>query len=275
MVNSAAAPAKVNLTLHVTGRRADGYHLLDSLVAFAGVGDRISVRPASDLSLSVAGPEAAEVPRDENNLVLKAARFMGVGDAAITLHKDLPVASGIGGGSSDAAATLKALAWMCGQPIPAGTEALGADVPVCLAAKASRMRGIGENVETVPSLPPVWCVLVNPRAALSTAAVFGALGRRDNPPMPDEIPSFGAAQDLALWLSGQRNDLEDPAVSCEPAIGPVLAALSAIPGCLLARMSGSGATCFGLFEDETRARDAAAAISRENPKWWVRAAALS
>ncbi|MHC0054211.1 4-(cytidine 5'-diphospho)-2-C-methyl-D-erythritol kinase [Actibacterium sp. D379-3] len=277
MATEAFAPAKVNLTLHVTGQRSDGYHLLDSLVAFADVGDRVTVSAAADrLSLVVVGPQAGGVPVDDSNLVLKAARFLGVTDAAITLDKQLPAAAGIGGGSSDAAAALRALSALTGRPLPADRGlALGADVPVCLAAHAMRMGGIGEVLTPVPALPPVWCVLANPGVGVATPAVFRALHRRDNPAMPTDIPAFACARDLAVWLATQRNDLQAPAVALAPVIAPVLAALADLPGALLSRMSGSGATCFALFENGDQARAGAETLAGAHPGWWVRAAALS
>lgn len=262
------APAKVNLALHVTGRRPDGYHLLDSLVVFADVGDRIGVA-AGPLSLEVTGPRAAGVPVDDSNLVLRAARLMGA-EARITLEKHLPAAAGIGGGSSDAAATLRALARLTGGAIPADVLALGADVPVCLDVRPARMRGIGERVDPVPPLPQFWFALVNPGVAVSTPEVFRALERRDNPPLAD-LPKIDSAADLAQWLAGQRNDLEPPARRIEPMIGEVLSAIATTTGCRLARMSGSGATCFGIYDDETAARGAAAEL--EGRGWWVAAAA--
>lgn len=268
------APAKINLVLHVTGQRADGYHLLDSLVVFAGVGDRLTARAAPALSLAVTGPRGAGLHADDDNLVLRAARAMGAPPLALTLEKNLPVASGIGGGSADAAATLRLIARQTGQPLPDAAQvlALGADVPVCLSGTPARMTGIGEGVAPLPhALPPVWMVLVNPGAGVSTPMIFRAMQRRDNPPMAD-LPRLADAAALAAWLTTQRNDLEGPATSHLPVIAQVRAALSAQAGCLMSRMSGSGATCFGLFETETAAHTAAAAITRSAPDWWVAAA---
>jgi 4-diphosphocytidyl-2-C-methyl-D-erythritol kinase len=271
----AFAPAKLNLALHVTGRREDGYHLLDSLVVFAGTGDRVTLRAADDLTLSVTGPQAHAVPAGDDNLVLRAARLVGGGrGAAITLDKRLPVASGIGGGSADAAATLRAMAALHGLPLPgaAAVLGLGADVPVCLSGRPCRMAGVGEWIEPLAQrLPPVWVVLVNPGVPLSTPAVFRALQNRDNPPM-EELPLCTDAAGLAGWLSRQRNDLEPPARSLVPELGAVLDMLGAQPGCLLARMSGSGATCFGLFAAADAADAAAAAIAAARPDWWAAAA---
>ncbi len=269
------APAKVNLTLHVTGQRADGYHLLDSLVAFADVGDRITVRSAPTLTLQITGPRAADLPVQDDNLVLRAARLMGA-TAAITLEKTLPVASGIGGGSADAAATLRALARLGQRPLPdaAAVLTLGADVPVCLAGTTVRMQGVGERLNAVSTLPEGWLVLVNPGVAVPTPAVFKALPRKDNAPMPREMPRLRSAADLAAFLQMQRNDLEPPATVITPAIRQTVQALGAQPGCLIARMSGSGATCFGLFADGLTAASAARALARQYPAWWVQAGAI-
>jgi len=275
MAETEFAPAKVNLTLHVTGRRADGYHLLDSLVVFAGVGDRVSAERADDLSLTVTGPMAAGLTGEGDNLVLRAARLMGV-SARIGLEKVLPVSSGIGGGSADAAATLRLLARLSGRALPGAAEvlALGADVPVCLAGRAVRMTGIGEGLGAVPALPAAWLVLANPMVAVSTPAVFRALARADNAPMPREVPKMRGAAELAAFVAMQRNDLEAPAMAVQPVIGQVKAALSAQAGCRVARMSGSGATCFGLFDDPLAASAAARAIRAAEPGWWVADAPL-
>lgn len=267
------APAKINLTLHVTGQREDGYHLLDSLVVFARMGDSIDVRPADTLSLDVTGPFAGSAPAGDDNLVLRAARLLGQGrGAAITLEKRLPVASGIGGGSADAAAALRALARHWSLPLPA-TEAalkLGADVPVCLAGKAARMRGVGEVLDALPQPVPVSLVLVNPGVAVSTLDVFALLSERRNPPMPD-VPAFATAADVARFAARCRNDLERPARGLAPVIGRTLTAIRATEGCLLARMSGSGATCFGLYADDEARDRACERLSRDNPGWWVAA----
>jgi len=263
------APAKVNLALHVTGRRADGFHLLDSLVAFAPVGDRLLLRPSAALRLRVRGPEAAGVPEDGSNLVLRAAELLGPGSGAdIVLEKCLPSASGIGGGSSDAAAALRGLARLRGQGLVAeGLERLGADVPMCLDPRPARTRGIGEELSAV-RLPDLPAVLVNPRVEVSTPAVFKALLVKENPPLP-EIPEFANTLQCLRWLAAQRNDLEVPAMGLAPEIAQVLAVLSASSGCHFARMSGSGATCFGLYETAEEAVSAAAEIAAAQPKWWV------
>ncbi len=269
------APAKVNLTLHVTGRRADGYHLLDSLVVFPDLGDRLSVAAAEDLSLVIEGPFAAGLAADAENLVLRAARLLAPGrGAALRLDKRLPVAAGIGGGSADAAAALRLLARHWGIALPAAEAALslGADVPVCLAARSARMSGIGEVV--VPAdLPGGWLVLCNPGVPIATGAVFAGLARMDGDAMPP-VPQLADVQALAGFLATGRNDLEAPARAVAPVIGEVLAALGAAPGCLIARMSGSGATCYGLFAREGAARQAAADLAAAEPGWWVEAAAF-
>lgn len=265
------APAKINLTLHVTGQRADGYHLLDSLVVFAEAGDRVTLGTGAP-GLTVTGPQAGALAGEGDNLVLRAARLIGAPDAALTLDKQLPVASGMGGGSSDAAATLHLLAGARGLPMPA-TEALmtlGADLPVCVAAPAPcRMRGLGERVEALPGVPALWLMLVNPGQGLSTPAVFRALTHKANPPMPGTLPRWADAAQLCDWLGGMRNDLESPARALVPAVSEVLAALTAQPGCRLARMTGSGATCFGIFADQATATAARAALAR--PGWFTAA----
>ncbi len=262
-----AAPAKLNLALHVTGRRADGYHLLDSLVAFAGMGDRVMLEPGP-LSLRIDGPFAAGLSADDN-LCLRAAKLAG-GDAAIRLTKNLPVASGIGGGSADAAAVLRGLARM-GRPLPDHPEWLGADVPVCIGSRPARMQGVGEIVTPLPPLPAIPLVLVNPGVAVSTPQVFAAMERRDNPGLPP-IPSFTGLADLAAWLAATRNDLEAPAQAIAPVIGQVLKALR-VTGAASARMSGSGATCFGLYDTAERASISATALKQHG--WWAVATELA
>lgn len=261
------APAKINLTLHVLGQRPDGYHLLDSLVVFADFGDRIEVSPNSELALSVDGPFADGVPTGEENLVLKAARLLDpVRGASIHLHKELPSAAGIGGGSSDAAATLRALGEMWGMPLPGNAMTLGADVPMCLDPKAARISGAGEGRMPVEGLPAMPAVLVNPRVGVPTPAAFKGLATKNNAPMPDVIPDFADVTAAADWLAGQRNDLSAPAREIAPVIDDVLAVLD---DALLARMSGSGATCFGLYPDIETAQQTALRIAAKRPDWWV------
>lgn len=267
------APAKINLTLHVTGQRADGYHLLDSLVVFAEVGDWVSVSDGP-LSLAISGPQTAALPVTDDNLVLRAARTMGV-QACIKLEKHLPIASGIGGGSADAAACLRALTKLTGEPLPGAAVvlALGADVPVCLAGRPVRMQGVGEVLAPVSVLPAMFVVLVNPGVAVATPSVFKALLQKDNPVM-QAVPECQGAAEFAVWLAKQRNDLEAPAQELAPVIGGVKAALAAQAGCLLARMSGSGATCFGLFATADKAETARITIARQHPEWWCAAGAM-
>ncbi|MDK8874766.1 4-(cytidine 5'-diphospho)-2-C-methyl-D-erythritol kinase [Paracoccus sp. SSJ] len=262
-----AAPSKLNLTLHVTGRRVDGYHLLDSLVVFLELGDVVTIAPGP-LSLSLTGPFAPGLAAEPDNLCLRAARLAGR-EARITLEKNLPVASGIGGGSADAAAVLRAL-----DASPRRPEALGADVPVCLASRPVRMRGVGEILAPLPALPELNVLLVNPGRGLSTPAVFKALARHDNPPMPEPLPDFPDAQALIGFLHECRNDLEAPAIALMPGIADCLAALRSA-GAQLARMSGSGATCFGLFASAAEAQAARARIAGTNPGWWVAASGLA
>ncbi len=281
MAIEVTAPAKVNLALHVTGRRADGYHLLDSVVGFADLGDRLRFDVAEDLSLSVIGPFAAGVPTDGANLILKAAALMkGEGQGArIALEKHLPHGGGIGGGSSDAAATLRALSrlWQVPLPDPSQVLALGADVPVCLAAPApQRMRGIGEDLAPLPPLPEIYLTLVNPGVPVPTGQVFARLAEvcgADNPALapPPPASDFDA---FTGWLAAQRNDLEAPAAMVAPVIAEALAALRAAPDCRLARMSGSGSTVFGLFATAQRAERAAAVLAAARPGWWVRTTRL-
>lgn len=282
------APAKVNLFLHVVGRRLDGYHELDSLVVFAAVGDRIAVEADAALRLTIDGPFAASIPATDDNLVLRAARRLSVLDprnhtltkrgAAITLTKSLPVAAGIGGGSADAAATLRALCalWRF-DPKPSDLDdlalELGADVPMCLAGRPAFVGGIGERLDPPPPLPPAWLVLANPGVALPTPTVFRQRSGSFSPPGRfDAVPADATA--LADVLAARRNDLTEAAVEVEPVVGTCLEALARLPDCLLARMSGSGATCFGLFVAEPAARSAAADLASANPAWWVRAAPI-
>ncbi|HEY9038254.1 MAG TPA: 4-(cytidine 5'-diphospho)-2-C-methyl-D-erythritol kinase [Roseovarius sp.] len=264
------APAKINMTLHVTGRRDDGYHFIDSLVMFADIGDRVTVRRAEDSALEMTGPMAEKTPKGDDNLVLRAARMMG-SSAHITLEKTLPVAAGIGGGSSDAAATLRALSDLTGQPIPEDILALGADAPVCCAAPAgaARMSGVGEIVTPIPDLPELHAVLVNPNIPVMTTEVFRRLSKCDNAPMPNPIPTGIEASPFIEWLKQQRNDLQEPAIECEPIIEQVFSTLEVTPGCMLTRMSGSGGTCFGLYADAETAASAAGRLQESHPGWWV------
>lgn len=268
------APAKVNLTLHVTGHRNDGYHLLDSLVMFADVGDRLTVALSDTSALTLSGPRANGVPDGADNLVLRAADKLGV-SARITLEKNLPHAAGLGGGSSDAAATLRVLSRLTETDLPADVTDLGADVPVCLGNTAARMQGIGETVTPLHELPCVYAVLVNPGIALNTPDVFAALGQKNNTPMPDDIPRGLDATSFIDWLRGMRNDLETPAIAMAPRIAEVLGVLNVTSGCRLARMSGSGSSCFGLYSDHETAFSAAGRLAEEHPAWWITATQLN
>lgn len=278
------APAKVNLYLHVVGRRDDGYHLLDSLIAFAALGDLVTVLPAGEIRFGVEGQFADAVPTGSDNLVLRAARALaqhaGITDgAAIILEKQMPTAAGLGGGSADAAATLRALVRLWDveigeQDLAELGLALGADIPVCLAGHPAFIGGIGEAITPAPKLPPTWLVLVNPGVAVPTPAVFRAReGKFSAPARFDGAPADAAA--FAALLAQRHNGLTEAAMKQAPVIGDVLAALTEIPNCLLARMSGSGATCFGLFADETAAQAAARRVALDNPSWWVVSAALA
>lgn len=266
-----AAPAKVNLALHVTGQRKDGYHLIDSLVAFAPVHDRLVIKSGPSLELAVTGAESDMVPSGKQNLALKAAALVqGGAGSSVLLEKRLPVAAGVGGGSADAAAVLRGLAAHHEDPpaLARSALALGADVPMCLACRPCRVGGIGEKIEYI-DLPSIPAVLVNPRTPVSTARVFARLARRDNVQMPGGPPPARAMPDVIEWLSEQRNDLEPAALEEAPVIADVLALLRTSPGCGLARVSGSGATCFGLFDDEGLAREAEARIAALHPDWWL------
>lgn len=278
------ARAKVNLYLHVTGRRADGYHLLDSLVVFAEAGDEIAMAPAERLSLAIDGPFAAGLDHGPDNLVLRAARALQdltgtQRGAAIRLTKNLPVASGIGGGSADAAATL---AGLCGlwnlEPHRAALMAvaarLGADVPVCLNGQPCFVGGIGEELVPAGDLPPAWLLLANPGIATPTPAVFKARqGPFSSAARWAEPPRDFA--EFAARLRAAGNDLTAAALSVTPAIGQVLAALQRLHGCALSRLSGSGATCFGLFADEESARAAEARLRADHTGWWIVAAPMA
>lgn len=275
------APAKINLTLRVIGRRADGYHELESLVAFADVGDTLSFSPAEATTLTVGGKFGGVCGEVKDNLVLKAAaalsqRVPGLNGGAFRLDKTLPVAAGIGGGSSDAAAALRLLAQANGialddPRLAAAALAVGADVPVCLAAKARVMRGIGEILSAPVGLPPLPAVLVNPGVATATRDVFRAFAgmHGDAAPLGD-VPQTR----LVEFLHAHGNDLTPAAIACVAAVGEVLDVLAALPAVRLARMSGSGSTCFALFDTAAAAAAASAALKTARPDWWVAAATL-
>ena len=285
---SEAARAKINLTLHVLRRREDGFHLIESLVVFADVADRLNAGFAPQFGLTVTGPFADDLGGD--NIVLEAARAVahGIGGvppgAELVLEKNLPVASGIGGGAADAAACIRALLKLHG--VKAGGIALsqlasgiGADVNVCLASKSAVISGVGNVVEPAPRLPRVHAVLVNPGLPLATPAVYHTLGLAPGEDFPEAAPplpaeGFRTVEALAEHLRAARNDLRAPATRLVPAIAEVEAALAAMPGCLVARMSGSGATCFGLFAGRAEAHDGAQWLEADHPDWWVRATRL-
>src|SRR6202011_4486817 len=285
--------AKVNLTLRVVGRRVDGYHDLESVVAFADCADRLSLTPGSKLDLKTTGPLAEACGETADNLVFKAARLLGerVPDLKVgsfTLNKVLPVAAGIGGGSADAAAALRLLAQLNGLSLD--DERLrevaletGADVPVCLASRACDMTGVGETLLPL-SLPIMPCVMVNPRVPVATKDVFTALGLRSGELLvgaSDVLratawPEAGASvEDWVEVLAASSNDLEEPATRIQPVIGEVISALNATNGAWLARMSGSGATCFAIYENTAEAQRAAQKVQITHPQWWVHAGVLS
>lgn len=286
------ARAKVNLTLRVVSRRVDGYHELESVVAFADCADRLTLQPGVPLGLSATGPRVAECGATSDNLVIKAARLLGervpdLRGGEFALDKQLPIAAGIGGGSADAAAALRLLAQtndlaLDDPRLIDAARKTGADVPVCLASQSCIMTGIGENLLPL-ALPAMPVVMVNPRVAVATKDVFAALGLRNGqlrvgvtdvvtaPKWPDKSAPLDA------WIAVLRagtNDLEAPAKKLQPVIGEVLALLGKAAGVRLARMSGSGATCFAIFADAAAAKAAAQAIAAAHPDWWVHAGTL-
>jgi 4-diphosphocytidyl-2-C-methyl-D-erythritol kinase len=285
--------AKVNLTLQVIGRRVDGYHDIESVVAFADCADRLTLTPGSALDLKMSGPLAQDCGETADNLILKAARLLGarVPDMKVgsfALEKVLPVAAGIGGGSADAAAALRLLAQLNGLSLDdkhlrdVALET-GADVPVCLASRACDMTGVGETLMPL-CLPIMPCVLVNPRLPVATRDVFTALGLRNGELLVGATdvlqatawPEAGASvEDWVEALAASSNDLEAPATRIQPVIGKVISALSATNGAWLARMSGSGATCFAIYENTAEAQRAASRIQLDHPQWWVHAGTLS
>jgi 4-diphosphocytidyl-2-C-methyl-D-erythritol kinase len=285
--------AKVNLTLRAVGRRVDGYHDLESVVAFADCADRLSLTPGSSLDLKTTGPLAGDCGEAIDNLVLKAARLLAervpnLKLGSFTLDKVLPVAAGIGGGSADAAAALRLLARL--NDLALDDERLlevalltGADVPVCLASRACDMTGVGETLLPL-SLPKIPCVMVNPRVPVATKEVFEALALRNGELLVGASDVIGAAawpeagasvEDWVEVLAANSNDLEAPAMRIQPVIGEVISALSATDGAWLSRMSGSGATCFAIYENTAEARRAAQKIQLAHPAWWVHAGILS
>ncbi len=282
-----AAPAKVNLALHVTGRRVDGYHELESLVVFAGVADELVARPAQADSLKVTGPFAVAAGTGDSNLVARAvAAFRGrwpdhvATGLSFELVKNLPVAAGLGGGSADAAAALRLMAGLGDADIPFSelsrlASTLGADVPACLLSRPTEVRGVGEILHPLRAFPKTHIVLVNPLVPVVTADVFRRLQSRQNPPLPALPQPLTRPAELGLWLAETRNDLEPPAISLVPAIGTLIEELNEFDGCILARMSGSGGTVFALFASASGAHQAAHDLRERHKDYWVAAAPLS
>ena len=280
-----AAPAKVNLALHVTRRREDGYHDLESLVVFADVADDLEATPAKHDSLVIAGPFAKALGQGDNLVTRAVAAFRAQWPGAVepnlamTLRKNLPVAAGIGGGSADAAAALRLMAGLSQQPIPLSELStlalrLGADVPACLLSVPLVARGVGEILAPLPEFPTMHIVLVNPLVPVATADIFRRLRAHDNYPLPAlPLPLTRPAQ-LGIWLAETRNDLQPPAVKIVPVIGDLIELLGQTQGCMLARMSGSGATVFGLFGSSGQAHQAAQVMRAAHPDHWVAAAPL-
>jgi 4-diphosphocytidyl-2-C-methyl-D-erythritol kinase len=284
---AALAPAKVNLTLRILGRRADGYHELESLVVFAGCGDHLTFDPGPSLDLTVGGPTAGQSGAIADNLVLRAAKALadqvpGLTVGRFALTKELPAGAGLGGGSADAAAALRLLADANGLSLDdprlvAVARATGADVPVCLDPRPRVMRGIGDVLSAPLALPKLGIIIVHPGIAMPTPPVFKALGLT-----PGERCAAGAAsgpvpeerEALLAWLAGERNDLEPPAISIAPAIADVIRAIAALPECRLARMSGSGSACFGLFDTEAAAAAAVRGLAEAHPGWWAQASSI-
>lgn len=262
------APAKINLMLHVTGKRADGYHLLQSLVMFAEMGDDVVLNPHGKSPLHITGPFADGLSA-EDNLVRKAAAKTGKENNPLMLYKNLPIGAGLGGGSSDAAATLRLL----GSDIPISTlhtiaASLGSDVPACLFGKPCWLEGVGEKITPIDIAFDIPALLVNPGKIVTTQAVYQALSSPYDTPI--SLPaSFASLEALLAFLHTTHNTLEPPARTLEPAIGEVLAALAELPHCTLARMSGSGATCFGIFPSTNACEEAARRLQHTFPHWWI------
>jgi 4-diphosphocytidyl-2-C-methyl-D-erythritol kinase len=268
------APAKINLFLHVGEKRADGFHPLQSLAVFTQLGDVLALDTAPDLSLAVEGPFAQGLEGEGDNLVLRAARAIGNKGARLTLTKNLPVASGIGGGSADAAAALRGLRqlWNVEKDDAALRDIaveLGSDIPACLLSAPCFMEGRGELLRPVESMPRLPMLLVNARVPVPTRDVFATLQKRSGVEMTLSRGRFSDTADLLRFLDTTRNDLEEPARRLQPVIGEVLAAMAALPGALLTRMSGSGATCFGIFADDDGCRRSAEMLKQTFPHWWI------
>ena len=269
-----AASAKINLFLHVGERRADGFHPLQSLAVFTGIGDLLTMEPDFGVSLTIQGPFAKGLEGEGDNLVLRAARALDTKGAKLTLTKNLPVASGIGGGSADAAAALRGLnqLWELNRDETALCElaaGLGSDIPACVLSASCFMEGRGEVLRAVETMPRVPMLLVNPGVAVPTKDVFAALDERSGVEMALPRGHFADTADLLRFLETTRNDLEEPARRIQPVIGEVLKAIAALPGALMTRMSGSGATCFGIFADDACCRRAAEKLKQRQPGWWV------
>ncbi|MBV9971013.1 MAG: 4-(cytidine 5'-diphospho)-2-C-methyl-D-erythritol kinase [Xanthobacteraceae bacterium] len=284
---AALAPAKVNLTLRILGRRADGYHELESLVVFAGCGDHLTFDPGPRLDLTVSGPTAGQSGAIADNLVLRAAKALAEEVPSVTvgrfaLTKELPAGAGLGGGSADAAAALRLLAEANGLArddprVVAAARATGADVSVCLDPRPRVMRGIGDILSVPLPLPELGIVIVHPGIAMPTPPVFKALGLSPGERCTAGEPSGPVPEQreaLLTWLAGERNDLEPPAIGIAPEIEEVIRALAVLPGCRLARMSGSGSACFGLFDTAAAAAAAARRLAKAHPAWWARAAII-
>lgn len=281
-----AAPAKINLALHVVGQRPDRYHELETLVVFADLCDELEAEPAAADRLTITGPFATGLGSGETNLVTRAIgafrhRWPGrvVPGLAVTLRKNLPVAAGLGGGSADAAAALRLMAGLALTPpdlaeLMEVAEGLGADVPMCLIGRPSVVTGIGERVTPLADFPPCHVVLVNPLVPVVTADVFRRLDNHRNPVLPRLPDPLTRPAQLGIWLEGTRNDLEPAAIGLVPAIGELIARMRTLPGCMLARMSGSGATVFGLFGSGALAHQAAHDLRLAHPAYWVAAAPL-
>jgi 4-diphosphocytidyl-2-C-methyl-D-erythritol kinase len=273
------APAKINLFLHVGEKRPDGYHDLQSLVVFAGVGDALSISPATGLHISIEGPFARQLAGEGDNLVLRAARALGAhagvaGGARIELIKNVPVASGIGGGSADAAATLRGLnnLWNLGLESDELREiaiGLGSDIPVCIDSGPAWMEGRGETLTPLGAMPEFAMLLVNPGVAVSTADVFRGLRRRTGTDLTRPSGGFSSTSQMLDFLHATANDLEAPACAIQPVIAEVLRDLRKTANVLFARMSGSGATCFALYESRDQATGAAMGLRTRHPHWWV------
>lgn len=274
------APAKVNLALHVTGRRPDGYHLLDSIVVFADLADRLAFTPSDRTTLRATGPAARGMPLDRSNLAWRARDAMAeaypgrIPELAIAIAKEIPMSSGLGGGSADAAATMRGLARLSGIDGRDGrlldvAASLGADVPVCLAGRAARMEGTGERVTPLVGCGPFFAVLARPDAGLSTAEIYSRLGGRTSDGLGVVPASITPA-----WLAGRRNDLELPAHEASPDVRALCALLAGCEDAMLSRMTGSGSACFALFPGPEAAAGAARAVARARPAWWVRSVRL-